>query len=72
MARAALGWSVRELAERAGVGTATVFRLENDQVEPIRSTAAAIQAALEAAGVQFIEADNGGPGVRLNRPEARS
>jgi hypothetical protein len=34
------------------------------------STLAAIRAALEAAGVEFIEENGGGPGVRLRKPGA--
>jgi len=64
MARAATGLGVRELAKLAGVSPDTVARLERG--ETIRpNTIAAIRAALEAAGVQFLEPDNGGPGVRL-------
>jgi DNA-binding XRE family transcriptional regulator len=68
MARAALGWGVRELAAAAQVSPDTIARLERGEVLYPR-TIAAIQAALEAAGVEFLDPDNGGPGVRLNRPE---
>lgn len=67
MARAALNWSTAKLAEVAGVGEATVRRLERDQVVPIQATARAIRAALEAAGIEFIPEDTGGPGVRLRK-----
>jgi transcriptional regulator with XRE-family HTH domain len=70
MARAALGWGVRELAARAGVTANTVTRIENGADAKI-STMSAIQAALEAAGVVFLadgEMVAGGPGVRL-RPQ---
>ena len=53
MARGALGWSIRDLAREANVGTATVTRFENSQAEPIPATLAAIQRAFEAAGVEF-------------------
>lgn len=60
MARAALNWTVKDLAERARVGEATIARFERSTVHPIPATLAAVQRALEAAGVEFIER-----GVRL-------
>ncbi len=67
MARAALGWSVSQLARRAQVGVATVNRFEARQARPIPATLAAIQRSLEAAGVEFVPEDGGGAGVRLRR-----
>ena len=64
MARAGLGLGVRELAERAQVSTNTVTRLERGE-DLYPRTVAAIRAALEAAGVIFIDPNGGGPGVRL-------
>jgi transcriptional regulator with XRE-family HTH domain len=73
MARAALGWGVRELAEAAQVSPDTVTRFERG--EPLRSrTVEAIKAAMEKAGVQFIPENGGGAGVRLierRKPEVR-
>lgn len=60
MARAALNWSSKELAAEAHVGVATVARFERGDASTIPATLAAIQRALEAAGVEFIE-----NGVRL-------
>jgi transcriptional regulator with XRE-family HTH domain len=70
MARAALELGVRELAEMAKVSTNTLTRFERG--EPLRDrTIDAIRAALEAAGVEFIAENGGGPGVRLRaKPEA--
>jgi transcriptional regulator with XRE-family HTH domain len=61
MARAGLGWSIARLAAGARVGVATVARFETEKGETIPATLAAIQRALEAAGVEFLD-DNG---VRL-------
>lgn len=73
MARAALGYSIRDLAEKAGVGPDTVYRFENDARDPRLSTVTALRETLEAAGVVFIEADaSGGPGVRLSRSDLLS
>jgi transcriptional regulator with XRE-family HTH domain len=62
MARAALGWGVRELAEKAGVTANTVTRIENG-ADAKQSTMDALQRALEAAGVEFTNGEQ--PGVRL-------
>jgi transcriptional regulator with XRE-family HTH domain len=67
MARAAVGWGVRELAERAGVTANTVTRIENG-ADAKQSTIDALQQALEAAGVEFTNGDQ--PGVRLSKATA--
>ena len=69
MARAALKWGVRDVAREAKVSPATVTRIEADE-KANASTLAAICAALEAAGVEFIAENGGGPGVRLRKPSA--
>jgi transcriptional regulator with XRE-family HTH domain len=70
MARAALRWSVRELAKRAGVAANTVSRFENGSGAMV-DTLGRMQDALERAGIVFISADQaGGPGVRLREAPA--
>lgn len=64
MARAAIGWGVRDLAKHAGVAVDTISRLERGE-DILPRTLAAIRAALENAGVLFIEQNGHGPGVRL-------
>ncbi len=64
MARVAVGWGVRDLAREASVSTDTVARLERGETLK-QSTIDAIRVTLEAAGVEFIEENGGGPGVRL-------
>jgi DNA-binding XRE family transcriptional regulator len=66
MARAALGWSKRKLAKMARVSAQTVTRLE-DGAGLKASTVEAVQYALEKAGVDFVGADDGGPGARLRK-----
>jgi transcriptional regulator with XRE-family HTH domain len=62
-ARALIEMSQADLAEAAGVSSRTVLDFEASKRQPIKATLAAIQRALEAAGVEFT---NGGqPGVRL-------
>jgi transcriptional regulator with XRE-family HTH domain len=65
MARAALGWGVRDLADRAGVAPNTVSRFENGLGTNV-ATLKQIQSALEEAGIIFIPREGrAGPGVRL-------
>ena len=67
MARAALGWGVRELAAAAKVSTDTVARFERGD-ELKERTIDALQRALEAAGIEFTNGDQ--PGVRLTKAAA--
>src|SRR5512132_2359434 len=67
VARAAIGWGVRELAEKAGVTANTVTRIENG-ADAKQSTINALQRALEAAGIEFTNGDQ--PGVRLTKAAA--
>ena len=64
MARAALDWSVKDLAKTAGVGTTTISRFESGDNVTV-ATLKKIRAAFEKAGVEFIPDVDGGPGVRL-------
>jgi transcriptional regulator with XRE-family HTH domain len=68
-ARALIGWSQDQLVEASGVPKRTIARMELDQGAPRRRTLAALQATLEAAGVEFIQENGGGPGVRLRKAE---
>ncbi|MBZ0127974.1 MAG: helix-turn-helix domain-containing protein [Rhodobacteraceae bacterium] len=66
MARAATGLGVRDLARLASVSPDTVARLERgEELKP--ATITAIRDALENAGVEFIEENGGGAGVRLRK-----
>lgn len=65
MARAALNWSLRELAEAAGVHRNTISNFETGKYAGDPATTDAIRAALETAGVEFTNGDQ--PGVRLRK-----
>lgn len=70
-ARALAGLSQRDVATRAGIGIATMRRIEAaiDEVTGSAQTLSRIQKALESEGVRFIDQDDqGGPGVRLRKP----
>lgn len=68
MARAALGWSIRETADRVHVGVNTLSRFESGG-RAYTSTPDTLQAAYETAGVEFLAKGttslSGGIGVRL-------
>ena len=67
MARAALGWGVRDLADRAGLAPNTVSRFENGLGTNV-TTLRQIQSVLEEAGIVFIAGDGtAGPGIRLRQ-----
>ena len=70
-ARGLIGWNQQELAEKAGVGIVTVHQLEAGLSRPRRATLDVIRRALEAAGVEFIEENGGGPGVRLRKRQPK-
>jgi hypothetical protein len=69
-ARALIRWSAAELAKASSVGVATIRRAELKAGETSLTAAndLALRRALEAGGVEFIDANGGGPGVRLNKP----
>lgn len=65
--RGLVDWSQAQLAEKAGVGIVTVRQLEASSHRPRRATLDVIRRALESAGVEFIDENGGGPGVRLRK-----
>ena len=67
-ARAMLGWSAIELANRSGVGSASIKRYEVQDGVPVANTKnlLAIRNALEVAGIQFTGDPLVNPGVTLN------
>ena len=66
-ARALLGWSQSQLASAAGVGLATLQRIEQSEgvVKGKFATVLKIQNALEQAGIYFTDDEAGEIGVRL-------
>lgn len=66
-ARGLLAWSQQELAKKARVGVVTVHQLETGISEPRRATLEVIRRAFETAGIEFIDENGGGPGVRLRK-----
>ena len=54
MARAALGWGVRDLGQKAGVNPNTITRIEGG-ADALAGTLAKIEAVLTAEGVRFTD-----------------
>src|SRR6266567_2377415 len=68
--RALIRWRVQDLARQSAVGVATIHRAELVDGESSMTVAndLAVRRALEAAGVEFIDGNGSGPGVRLRAP----
>ena len=71
MARAALNWTVRELAEAAGLHRNTITNIETGRYAGDLATLQTIGAVLKRAGVEFIDENGGGPGVRLKKRQQK-
>ena len=67
-ARGLLDWSQQELADKARVGVVTVRQLEAGTHQSRRATLEVVRRCLESGGVEFIEENGGGAGVRLREP----
>jgi DNA-binding XRE family transcriptional regulator len=71
-ARGLLSWSQSELAARAGLSLPTVKRLEAGFGPRVSDEARGkLQRAIEAAGIEFIEENGGGLGVRFRTKRRR-
>ncbi|MBZ9984737.1 helix-turn-helix domain-containing protein [Mesorhizobium sp. BR-1-1-8] len=64
-ARGLLDWSQTKLAASSNLSESTVRDFEKGRRIPSINNIAAIRAALETAGVLFIDPNGNGPGVRL-------
>ena len=72
-ARALIRWSAEELARQSSVSTTSIRRaeLKPSETRLTRVNDQAIRRTLEEAGVEFIDANGGGPGVRLRQPHIK-
>jgi transcriptional regulator with XRE-family HTH domain len=66
-ARGLLDWSQQKLADRAGLGIVTIRQIEVGITDPRRATLAVLKQAFERAGIEFIDENGGGPGVRIRK-----
>lgn len=69
-ARALLRWSAEDLARQSVLSVATIRRAElaEDETAMTAANDLAVRRTLEAAGVEFLDENGGGPGVRLRHP----
>ena len=72
-ARALVRWSAEDLARHSAVSVTTIRRAELTESETSMTAAnnQAVRRVLESAGVEFIEENGGGPGVRLRRRQQK-
>jgi hypothetical protein len=72
-ARALVRWSALDLAKASKVGVATIRRVEvvEGEIPVTQANEAALRQALESAGVEFIDENGGGPGVRSGKEKPR-
>jgi hypothetical protein len=72
-ARALVRWSALDLARASAVGVATIRRAELAESETSMTMAndLAVRRALELAGVDFIDENGGGSGVRFRKALGR-
>jgi hypothetical protein len=71
-ARSLIKWSAEDLARQSSVSLRTIRRAElaDQDTSMTAANALAIRRTLEAAGVEFIDENGGGPGVRLRKRSA--
>jgi hypothetical protein len=72
-ARAFLRWRAEDLARESAVGVATIRRAELAESETSMTAAndLSVRRAFETAGVEFMDGNGGGPGVRLRKRQAK-
>jgi transcriptional regulator with XRE-family HTH domain len=70
-ARALIGITQPSLAKAANLGLSTVVDFERARRDVSRDAILAMKKALERLGIEFIEPNGGGPGVRLKRTPKR-
>jgi transcriptional regulator with XRE-family HTH domain len=69
MARAALNWTVRDLAEATGLHRNTITNIEVGRYVGDPHSLELIEAVLRKSGVEFIDENGGGAGVRLRKAQ---
>lgn len=65
MGRAALNWTVRDLARATGLHRNTITNIEVNRYRGDAESLAVIEKVMAEAGIEFIDENGGGPGVRL-------
>ena len=70
MARAALDWSLEKTARKARLHRNTIHNIEVGKHGGDTATLDTLRKTFARAGVEFIEENGGGEGVRFKRPAA--
>jgi transcriptional regulator with XRE-family HTH domain len=72
-ARALIKWSAEDLARKSSVSLRTIRRAElnNTETSMTAPNEMAIRRAFELAGVEFIDENGGGAGVRLKKRQQK-
>ena len=71
-ARGLLDWTQQELADASRIGVATVRQFEGEGAETRQATLAVLRWAFEAAGVEFMDENGGGPVCGCERGKRRN
>jgi transcriptional regulator with XRE-family HTH domain len=71
MARAALNWTVRDLAAATGLHRNTITNIEVGSYAGDETSLELIERVLTKARVEFLDENGGGPGVRLRKTRQR-
>ena len=66
-ARGLLGMTQPALASTASLGLSTIVDFEKSRRPVSKQAIQTIRSALERAGIEFIDENGGGPGVRLRK-----
>jgi transcriptional regulator with XRE-family HTH domain len=66
-ARGLLGMTQVQLAIESGVGLSTIAHFERGQRQLTPDNLTALRRAFEAAGIEFLEENGGGAGLRLKK-----
>jgi DNA-binding XRE family transcriptional regulator len=71
MARAALNWKVRDLANATGLHRNTINNIEVGRYAGDPKSLETIENVLRKAGIEFIDENGGGPGARLRKRQPK-
>ena len=64
-ARGLLQWRQKDLAEKSGISALAIRNFETGKTAPHNATLKVLRQTFKTAGVEFIDENGGGPGLRL-------
>ncbi|MDY0872651.1 helix-turn-helix domain-containing protein [Dongia rigui] len=71
-ARAYMGWTRQQLADRAKVALNSVTRMEMEQVDPRLDTLMAVRRTFEKHGIEFLSVVESREGIRIRQKSDRA